>query len=411
MKNSLLWLLLAISFVFTSVSASAINSDQALRQLDNLGFENLKLHQEGNTTYLTAEDNVYRGLYRGIGTICRTLSPTPAADTIVLVVLQHQMPRLTVRAIHNEADQWQVTAQYGADSKAMRKLSRQRNSSSSLGKVDFVIHPDLMLDSLFHDNNHRFALNVAPAIEMSLWPGAKLTAQVIIPLYNNIDTDPTYDKIRPGIMTLSQHLTVNRWLEGTLTAGIFHTNQSIFADTRQGLDLQLTSHLTSKLDLGVNVGYTGSFSLEGSSWNFERPDRLNVLGRIGYYEPRINSQLNIYAGQFVYGDAGVRADFTRRLAEYAVGFFGTYAQKEQAIGFYCSIPIGPKKKMRHTAVRLSLPESMCWDYSMPNYSKPFSKDRLGVTYNTTTDGRYSNDYWQPEYVARYVGKFLRGEVE
>ena len=411
MKNSLLWLCFTISLLFTSVSANAISRDQALRELDKLGFENLKVHQEGNTTYLTAEDNVYRGLYRGIGTICRTLSPTPAADTIVLVVLQHQMPRLTVHAIHNEADQWDVTAEYGADSKAMRKLWLERQSQSSLGKVDFVVHPQLMLDSLFHDNNHRYAVNIAPAIEMSLWPGAKLTAQVIIPIINNIDTDPTYDKIRPGIMTLSQNFVLNRWFELTATAGIFHTNQSIYADTRQGFDLQLTSHLTSKLDVGINAGYTGTFCLDGSAWHFERPDQLNILGHVGYYEPRINSQLDIYAGQFVYGDAGVRADFTRRLGEYAVGFFGTYAEKETAIGFYCSIPLGPKKQMRHGAVRISLPESMCWDYSMPNYSKPFSKKRLGVTYNTTTAGRYSNDFWQPEYVAKYVGKFLRGEIE
>lgn len=411
MKRSVFFLF--FSLITCLYSFAAIDSEHVLTHLEALGFENLKCIQENHTTYLTAEDNVYRGNYRGIATLLQNISPDEGhheTDTILLVVLENKSPRMTIHAVHDMTGKWDISAEYGGNQKALQKLHSTDNNNSSLGKVDFVIHPQFMVDSLLHDNNHRFAFNIAPAIEITLWKGAKLTAQVIIPVWNNIETDKTYDRIRPGIMTISQQLNIGNRAELTATAGIFHTHQSLYADCRQGVDLDFLAHLTSKVDVGVQAGYTGKFYLDNAAWKFEKLEKLNLLGRISYYESSINSQFNLYFGQFVYGDKGVRIDATRRLAEYSIGCFGTYSNKNSGLGFYCSIPFGPKKKMKHNAVRISLPESLNWDYSIPNYAKEFTIERCGVTYSTTTYDLYSNNYWQQEYIVKYVKKFLNGEI-
>ena len=414
MKKILVLTLCVISSLFATQIHAAISVSEAYQKLSALGFENLKIKQQGNTTYIALEDNVYRGTYRGLGVALQQLSPSEDnranADTIILFALEQQMPRLTLTAIHNTHDQWSVNAEYGA-SKDYQKLNREKRRDSSLGKVDFVIHPEIMIDSLFHDNNGMIALGIAPAIEVGFWKGAKLTAQVIIPIWNNIDVDDANDKIRPGIITLSQKLMSNQWADITATAGIFRVDASRFATNQQGLDLKAIGHINNRLDVGIEVGYTGAMYLEGSKWKFDKWDNLNVLGNISYYEPLINCQFNLRGGQFVYGDKGVRFDAVRRLAEFSVGCYGTYADKEKGMGLTCSIPFGLKKKLKHNAVRISLPESIVWNYCLQNETKPFIQNKCGVVYSTTTDGRYSNNYWNPEYVAKYVQKFVNNQIE
>lgn len=412
MKKILALLICLIVALLPKYSFAAISVSEAYQKLTSLGFENLKIKQQGNTTYIALEDNVYRGTYRGLGVALQNISPDnqQSADTIIMTALQNQMPRITLTAIHNTHNQWLVEAEYGAGKNA-QKLNREKRRESSLGKVDFVIHPEIMIDSLFHDNNGMIALGVAPALEVSLWKGAKFTAQVIIPIWNNIDIADANDKIRPGIITLSQNVLSNQWADVTVTAGIFRVDASRFATNRQGFDLKAIGHINSRLDVGVEVGYTGASYLEDSKWKFDKWDKLNVLANISYYEPLINCQFNLRGGQFVYGDKGVRLDAVRRLAEYSVGCYATYADKEKGMGFTCSIPFGLKKKMKHNAVRISLPESIGWNYCLQNETKPFIKNSYGVIYSTTTDGQYSNNYWNPEYVAKYVQKFVNNQID
>ena len=79
-----------------------------------------------------------------------------------------------------------------------------------------------------------FSLN--PALEISCWPGMKLTGQVILPLY--VDTEgyaaysPMYKKVRPGFLTLSQRFRLPFNIKGKATVGTFNQDQ-------YGLDLQL----------------------------------------------------------------------------------------------------------------------------------------------------------------------------
>ena len=382
-------------------------SEDLCNALQTLGFENIAVSQQGRTTYVALEDNVYRGTYRGLYVALQAISPrveTGMADTIVLVQLVNQMPRVTVNAVH-DASHWTVRADYG-DNGVLRRLHGQKRRNSSVGKVDFVIAPEVMIDSLLQDHNFWIDLGVTPTIEMTPWHGARLSAGVTFSVINTVNTDYHYPKVRPSVMSLSQQLLATRWLDATLTAGLFRVKGAVLADNRWGADLNVKAHLTSRVDAGVEVGYTGAQYFEGSSWKFSALDQVNALASVSYYEPLINCQIDLKAGRFVYGDCGAKLSLTRRLAEYAVGCYGAVTSSEVGMGVYCSIPIGAKRKMRRGPVRISLPQSMNWEYCIQNYAKAYTYDKHGVTYMTTPEGEYSNKYYQVEYIAKYLSKML-----
>jgi len=386
---------------------AAQTEHEAYTSLSELGFENLQIKKIGNITYVALEDNIYRGVYRGIGIALEALSPsaTNNADTIILVAKQNDVPRVTVTAIHSEDQQWHISSVYGEE-KAAAKALKGKKRKSSFGKIDLTLQPEIMIDSLLKDNNGKIGLALSPSLNVTLWKGASLTAQVIVPIWDNIDYKRDIPHVLPGVMTLNQMLCANQKIEIEASAGIFRMSGDYTGESRSGIDIKTRFHLNNRIDLGLDLGYTGAVTTTDAKWNFKKWDTFFGLGQINYYEPLINCQFNLQAGQFTYGDTGIRLDVVRRLAEYSVGCYGAYCDKEVGMGIFCSIPFGPKKKMKHTSVRVSLPESLAWNYLIQNDSKKFVKENCGIIYSTTTDGNYSNNYWQPEYITKYVLKFL-----
>ena len=103
-----------------------------------------------------------------------------------------------------------------------------------------------------------FSLN--PAIEVSFWPGMKLTGQLIVPVYN--DGYSIYqDKVHPGFLTLSQRFRLPYNIKGKATVGYFNAD-------RYGADLMLFRpfkanerfSLEGRIGL-VGIGYWDGFKL------------------------------------------------------------------------------------------------------------------------------------------------------
>ena len=45
---------------------------------------------------------------------------------------------------------------------------------------------DLFLETITFDELYTYAINLNPAVEMALWKGGKMTAQVILPVAHNL---------------------------------------------------------------------------------------------------------------------------------------------------------------------------------------------------------------------------------
>lgn len=384
------------------------DTDDIYDTLQRIGYDNIQVQQSRGVTYIALEDNVFRGNYRGIGEALKALkSETSAKDTIMLVILDDAIPKVTLQAVYHSSERWTIDSRYPISSD-MQPFRNAVKRQSSFGKVDFVLQPMVELDSLFHDYNGIFAIDIAPSLEMTLWKGAHLSLQAILPVYNNFKVSKHNNYIRPGTSYIRQNILSNNKFNVNLTAGMFYINKTRKSDNRYGVDLQADYHLNERMDLGVQVGYTGSWYMEDKAWKFDNCDKLSAFAKFKYYEPLINCQFVFAAGQFVYGDAGIRLDVVRRMAEYSISGYMTYCKDENGVGLNCSIPIGPKKKMRHRPVSLNLSEFMNWDYSFSRQSS----DHRCIVYSTLPDGENTNiKYWQPEYISKYVQKYLNNEIK
>lgn len=203
--------LIAILLSAWSISLRA----QVAEKLQQLGMENIQTVTEvnGNTT-IAFEDNVYRGTYRGIGKAIEAAMEGMYGGNLQMVVLEHSIPQLCITLsdkVITEYKEKQITIgevyrqmgiSYDTD-EAMEVLKKtHRTLNSSAGKVDIVVYPEVKLENSSFDRLYTYYVNLAPAVEMALWKGAELTAQVVFPVATNLKGQ--YKKIRPGVIALSQ---------------------------------------------------------------------------------------------------------------------------------------------------------------------------------------------------------------
>ena len=123
-------------------------------RLVSLGMENVKVVAQADGVCIAYEDNVYRGTYRGLFDVIRTLLNDPDVEgDIRLVVLEDRIPQITV-SLSREAlvayrqEEVSLAAvmkglaiSYDTD-EVMKILKGAKAVNRSAGKVDLVLYPE-----------------------------------------------------------------------------------------------------------------------------------------------------------------------------------------------------------------------------------------------------------------------------
>ena len=232
---------------------------------------------------------------------------------------------------------------------AMEVLKKRHQTlNSSAGKVDIVVYPEVKLENSSFDRLYTYYVNLAPAVEMALWKGAELTAQVVFPVATNLKGQ--YKKIRPGVIALSQEFCLSKGFLGRVTAGNFTNN-------RMGAQAEMKYRTANgRLELGA-----------------------------------------------VAGGNGVRGDCTRHFGEYAIGVYGMYTDGEINGGFHFAIPLPGKKWSRNRGIRVRQADYFAMEYSMESWGR-YADEKMGETYRTRPDENRSNRFFQPEYIRYFLIK-------
>ena len=130
----------------------------------------------------------------------------PSGKPCRIVVLDNNVPQISLYYYPVGGDSipetkrtdWNVSYDLGNSWKQARKVKRK---NSSLFKVDILVYPRLYYKNRIITQVYQACLEMNPTVEVSLWRGSKLTAQVKIPVYN--DGYPYEMKnVRPGYLTL-----------------------------------------------------------------------------------------------------------------------------------------------------------------------------------------------------------------
>ena len=393
-----------ILFVWPALWLSAANSGDAAARLVSLGFENVRVVEQGNQeVFVALESSSYRGTYRGAAVAIEELGLLyPDVNTFRVMLLENQMPQMALTATRNDGC-WTVVGGYDYKD-VSTAVSPVKVKNGSTGKIDLTIYP------MFTWINHRlnwvfeYVASVAPAIETSLWKGNKITLQAIIPFSYKVESINSARYVRVGIADISQNLTSQdgRW-EATLAGGFF------FFD-RIGVDLRVGYHVTPSLTLSAEASYTGDAIMNDGHYDIKAPDRFNFFAKADYYEPTTRLQGQLMGGRFVFGDYGARLDISRHFGDYTIGLYGLLTGGENNAGFHFAIPLGPKRQMRKGAFRLKLADYFDWEYSMRSSGKYYD-EQMGEYIETKPDENRSAHYWKPGHVARYAQKILNREFK
>ena len=378
-------------------------------ELKRMGMENIREVERDGACYLSWEDPVYRGTYRGLGEVIRLITDQEAERKDFYLVLQENripqilvhLPGIALEQYRRQEIGWKelihsAEITYDTD-EATQVLKRDRETEkTSAGRVDFVLYPQLTLRNAWLDKIYGASVNIAPAVEVALWKGARFTGQVIFPIWNNMDGEVDY--IRAGMLTLRQDIRLpKRWM-ASVTVGNF--NQQ-----RIGADIKINWRTADdRWLLGVRGGLTGASVFYGGKWQVSRWERLSGAAYIRYVEPRYNLEMELTGERYIYGDYGVRADCVRHFGEVSIGLFAMYSGGEVNGGFSFSVPMPRKKRAARKYFRIRLPEY--WEISYEAQSgNAYAERRLGRRYRTAPEESRSTTFYNPDFIRDQLLRF------
>lgn len=396
--NKVLFVIL-LCLIQTVVSAQSF----LLGELELLGFENLSSGVAKTYDWFTFEDRVHRNTYQGIADAVQLLIDDSSINKdVAFIVLDNNIPQVKVLLSYQlVSDCRKGLISLGDVYKGLSvtyETDDYRNGETggkvydrSVGTIDFVVYPQVMLANYRLDKLYVVAVDLAPALEMQLWKGATLTGQVIFPIYNNLKGEMDY--IRPGIIALSQSFRLRDNVSGRISAGNFNTN-------RMGVDVSLAYTTNNgRFGLGVDAGLTGSSTFYDRRWRVSNWNRLNGFVTASYYEPHYNLQFDLSVGQYIYGDRGGRLDCTRHFGEVAIGVFAMHSGGVTNGGFHFAIPLPGRTRKRNKSfpVRFMLPEYFDWEYQA-QATREYQERRLGQSYEVRPDENRSSRFFNPAYI-------------
>lgn len=383
---------------------------QVAESLKAIGMENIRCAQTPEMTTVSFENNVYRSTYNGVGKAVEACLKSKTEGSLQLIVLDNQMPRLCISlpaSLTEAYRQGRISLiqvyrdmEISVDTdKAMEALKGvEKEIASSAWKMDIVVYPDLFLENNTFDELYTYAINLNPALEMALWKGGQLTAQVILPVATNLTGEMS--RVRPGIITLSQYIRLKHNVFGKVTIGNFINN-------RYGAQIEMEYRTNNgRMEVGALIGSTGFSAItRKDGWYIGTKQRINAAVTASLYEPSTNLQFELRASRYVYGDYGLRGDCTRHFGEYAIGVYGLYTSGKINGGFHFAIPLPGKKWSRKSFVRIKPADYFAWAYGMVAHGK-YVDEQMGKSFSVYPNENRSSGFYQPDYIRYFLIKEL-----
>ena len=340
---------------------------QLVERFSRLGMENIRTVSNAEKQIIAYEDRVYRNSYEGVKKAIETALDGNETKTICLIILdENGIPQLKI----------EIPAE----------LSRRFHRK------------ECTLYDVYAEINklYRYYISLAPALEMPLWKGAELTAQVIFPIVGNQKGE--LKQIRPGIVAISQGFYLGRNVYLKATGGQF---------TNHRLGGQASGYWRNKngrWEAGAKLGLTIYSIFDNAGWTVNRSKpkvNASIYGRT--YLPQWNTEITVEAARFVYGDYGIQGELVRHFGEYTVGLYGVYTGGDANAGFSFAVPLPGKKYKRWKGMRLKPADYFNYRYKMTVWGEYVDR-KLGHTYNTVPGENRSKGFYQPDYIRYFLMK-------
>lgn len=359
-SNKAVILLLMVVVVFP-LKGWAQSGDAAVGELVKMGFENVSCTDTDAERVYILQNTAYRLQGVGMAKAVEVIQSVGMPDDrdCRIVVLDNNVPQYSLVYHLTDADgdgkadvgraDWEATYELGDSWKVANKTKKENRS---LFKTDIVVYPQVQYRNYVINKMYTFLITVSPAVELSLWPGNKLTGQVVIPILNEYGESYGRSQVRQGYITISQDY---RWKNLFLT-GTFGT----FNNMRWGADLQARYVFKDpRFAIDGEIAYTGTSWFNHWRWKVGKMNTLTWSAGGSFYWPRFNVKFDLHLQQYLLGERGVHFQFIRQFRHATIGFYATKVQHAGNHGFNggfrFAINLPPYKYKRHGYVPRVLP--------------------------------------------------------
>ena len=422
MKVKAFGILITLYFIFIAASTMAqetVNSQKLLvEKMVKAGFENVGIYQHKNDIYLFYENRLYRWEIEGLSKLIQSaVSELSDSTRLHVIPLYNQIPVAVVttgiqdykkmisgeNANHPLANS--ISVILNSDSvRAIQKSLSLQNSPSR--KLDLIFLPGLRFQYGNLSNPWEKRISISPILQTSLWKGNLLSAEVLIPLYNDLQQHYEGD-IRLETATLNQLFRLPKNLFIYTSAGIFSYTARLTSSInykRYGVSTEVRKYLLNgRICAGGNIGLTGYLDYVGGTLNYWPLDQVNFALYTEYREPTFDLATRLTVGKFLYNDYAVRLDLKRRFHESTFGVFilksnykASPSETGTVGGISLTLPISSRKATKPAPFRMKLAKYFDYEY------RERTVDPLATTYRTNNDWNETVLNLNPDYIKKQL---------
>lgn len=382
-------------FVAATVAFAQTEVGSLAGRLVEEGFTNVRELDNGNQKILTIQNDYHKIQAQGIAKAVKIIEDYNRSDSLSykLIATYYGIPQVTL-TYEPQVGSWETTYRLDNSWKQIRGIQKQ---NSSFGKVDIVVYPQLSLMNLIITQVYQSLFQVCPAVEVSLWPGSKVTALVKVPVWND-GYSSTESHTHPYNLTLSQRFR-DPWnlnIFGKATAGIFTNN-------RHGFALELFHPLRNeRFSVEAQLGYLGLGYWDGFVFHFDDMEQFFWNFGATFYWPAQQTQFTARVEKFLIGDKGIKCEMYRHFRYCSIGFYaekGFLSDAHTNGGFRFMISLPPYGRKRHGYLPRVTMGSMGMSYNANN-EQYFYKE-----YKTEAgDNIMEHNAFNPLYIDREIVK-------
>ena len=390
-----------------SVLQAEFRAEAAAKRLVEAGFANVRSVETPEFTAFTVENDYYKLPAEGFARAVQILEGAGLDDSkpIKLIGTSFKVPEVTI-SYNPESGAWRTTKRLDASWDAVR---RQPMQNDSFLKTDITVYPVVSLINLIITQVYQSLWELKPALEVNLWPGARFSYQLVVPVFTDF-FESRYHYVHPGMITLSQRFR-DPWhlnILGKLTVGQFSGN-------RYGAALEAAYWFPNErfwVDTQLGLVSTGYYV--GFRWRYlwEPQFVWNVAGN--YYNAALGTQFTLRAQRFLFGDYGLKFEMIKHFRHCSVGFYAERgllfdetgalrpksAQPHTNGGFRIHVSLPPYRARRHGYVpRITTSGQTNFDYNANNEQYFYKEFR-----SEAADNLVSRNYFNPYYINGMLGK-------
>ena len=409
MKRPFLSLLcLLASWAAFAQSQTSLVVENTAQLLADEGFANVRAVETEDFTVFTIENDRFKVPAEGFAYAARLIESAglDGSKPVKIIGTSYKVPEVTLT--YNKGT-WSTTKRLDASWDAVRKQPKRNNS---FGKMDILIYPQVSLQNLIINQVYQSVWNLSPAIHVNLWPGARLTYQLVLPVFSDMSL-PEYYYIHPGFISLSQRFR-DPWhlnIQGKVTIGNFSQDQG-------GIALEAQYYFPNeRFSIDAQVGLLIYSLFDGFVWHYSTEPFFRFNVGASYYNAALKTQFSLRAIEFLRGDYGFKFEMVRHFRHCSIGFYaekghhippgiawnwfnmthpdseGGYVTKTNG-GFRFQIALPPYRMKRHGYIpRITTSGQIGMAYNANNEERYYFEYRTEVDDNIMT-----KNYYNPYYI-------------